>query len=82
MIVTPNNIKECHQEVMSSVYDNDYYVSLLPEGKPETTQEIISYWNRFWMNLPDSKSIRRNPFYEICDIAECRYDEQFYEEIV
>lgn len=80
MIVTPNNIKECHKELLSSVYNNDYYVSLLPEEKPETTQEIITYWNRFWSSLPDNKSIRRNPFYEVCDIAECIFDEQFYED--
>ena len=80
MIVTPNNIKDRHKEVLSSVYNNDYYISLLPEGKPETPIDIINYWNTFWMNLPDNKSIHRYPFYEVCDIAECRYDEQFYGE--
>ena len=80
MIVLPNNIKECHKEVLEDVYREDYYISLLPEGEPETPQEIISYWNRFWMNLPDSGAIRRGPFFKVCDIAECMYDEQFYEE--
>ena len=82
MIVTPNNIKECHVDTIDAVYKSDYYLHLLPDWEPETTQDIIDYWNRFWMNLPDSKSIHRHPFYQICDIAECRYDEQFYEETV
>lgn len=80
MIVLPNNIKECHNEVLEDVYNEDYYINLLPEGKPETPQEIISYWNQFWMNLPDYEGIRRDPFFKVCDIAECMYDEQFYEE--
>ena len=80
MIVLPNNIKECHNQVLEEVYNEDYYIDLLPEGEPETPQEIISYWNRFWMNLPDSGAIRRGPFFKVCDIAECMYDEQFYEE--
>ena len=80
MIVLPNNIKECHNQVLEEVYNEDYYIDLLPEGEPETPQEIISYWNRFWMNLPDSGAIRRGPFFKVCDIAECMYDEQFYED--
>ena len=73
-------VETCALPIFEDVYNEDYYISLLPEGEPETPQEIISYWNRFWMNLPDSGAIRRGPFFKVCDIAECMYDEQFYEE--
>lgn len=80
MIVTPNNIKECHINTLDAVHQSDYYINLLPDWEPETTQEIITYWNKFWNNLPDNKCIRRDPFYQVCDIAECMYDRDFYED--
>ena len=79
MIVTLENIKECHKDTLEKVYLYDYYQELLPKGEPESPIDIVRYWNSFWMALPDNKYIRRDPFFQICDIAECLYNEEFYE---
>lgn len=31
---------------------------------------VISIFNDFWIMLPDDKSARRDPFFDVCDIAE------------
>lgn len=64
-----------HLEVLSRVHSNNYYVHLL-EGIPSPIQddEIASFWNVFWARLPDSRTIHRQPFYDICDLAEGIFD--------
>lgn len=41
----------------------------------ENPEMIVSFWNKFWCMLPDSPSIHRKPFYQICDICEYDYRE-------
>lgn len=82
MIVTPNNIKECHEEVLKDVYREDYYINLLPKTEPETIEEMMKFWHDFWWNLPDSGSIRREPFFKVCDIAEVYGDPEFWREVM
>jgi hypothetical protein len=73
-----------HRKVFNSVYENHYYVDLLETlsedfGGPgnsfglQDPEKICSFWNRFWYSLPDNKSIHREPFYQICDLAEGEY---------
>jgi hypothetical protein len=73
-----------HRKVYNEVYSNDYYVSLFEQvcekygGLGESfglqdPEKINSFWNDFWYALPDTKSIRRAPFGEICDLAEGDY---------
>lgn len=82
MNVTYENIFEVHEKVLDSVYQNDYYVDilehLLETTDVETPQDIVRFWNQFWFHLPDSGSIRRGPFFDICDIAENISNPDFY----
>lgn len=82
MIVTPDNIVECHKNTLEKVYSLDYYIDILPNTTPETIQEITKFWHDFWWNLPDSGSIRREPFFDVCDIAEVHGDPSFWKEVV
>ena len=85
-MITPENIFEVHDNTMKLVYENDYYINIFEyvKGKdyPEldTPRDIINLWDDFWFALPDNKSIHRTPFYQICDIAECKYIPDFYTE--
>jgi hypothetical protein len=79
MIITKENIFGAHEQTLGLVYDNDYYVNIIDRvmecrGSPETEKDIVYFWQEVWERLPDSTAIRRNPFYEICDIAEMIYD--------
>lgn len=84
MIVTLENIFEVHEKVLESVYENDYYVGnleyILDDSNIETAKDVILFWQRFWERLPDSGSIRRHPFYDICDIAENVFNPVFFDE--
>lgn len=33
-------------------------------------EELIQFWNTFWMELPDSNEIRTPTFFKLCDIAQ------------
>ena len=37
-------------------------------------EELCDLLNKFWLVLPDSKSIQRQPFYELCDLCEGNID--------
>ena len=37
--------------------------------------KLVTFWNDFWMILPDNWSIRTQTFFRICDIAEHIFDE-------
>lgn len=63
------------------IYDYDYYVSLwenvyktLP-GEIETVDVSDAYkiFQTFWDALPDHSAIRRDPFIDICGMAEKYY---------
>lgn len=73
-------IRDWHQALINQVYKNDYYVNLLdyvskkfPPASEISLKEIHSFWNQFWIGLPDSRSIHRQPFNEICEICEGNY---------
>lgn len=59
-----------------SIYSNNYYVDLWEQAKNERDitqtcdEELCSMLNTFWINLPDSLSIHRAPFNELCDLCE------------
>lgn len=77
-----------HKEIIGKIFSHDYYVSrflgviasrntnLESLIELEDPMEICSFWNSFWIALPDSGEIRREPFFEICDLAEGEYIEQ------
>lgn len=84
MEITLENIKQVHDDTIGKVYENDYFVDIFSgiaseTMTPETPKEIVLFWNKFWETLPDSEYIRRDPFYQICDIAECIFNEEFME---
>ena len=73
------------------IYDYDYYVSLwesvyktLP-GEIETVDVSDAYkiFQTFWEALPDHSAIRRDPFIDICDMAEkyCFVLDECYDEV-
>ena len=73
-----------HRRVYNKVYECDYYIDLFEQicekygGLGETfglqnEEKINSFWNDFWYALPDSRSIHREPFDEICELAEGDY---------
>ena len=71
-----------HMETIGEVFAQDYYVKIflkIVESKNSTVEkilaldnadEICTFWNDFWFALPDNMSIRREPFFEVCDLAE------------
>jgi hypothetical protein len=38
--------------------------------EPTDPKFFTSYWQILWERLPDHHSVRRGPFFEICDLAE------------
>lgn len=86
MRVTIDNIHTVHAHCVEQVILKNYYTdianTLLEKlGEPETPEQIVLFWHRFWESLPDSRSIQRDPFYLICDIAENYADPEFYRSI-
>jgi hypothetical protein len=82
MIITKENIQQVHAHCIEQVIFNDYYTDIAnrlleSDGQPETTKDIVLFWQHYWESLPDSSAIRREPFYLICDIAEKIFDEEF-----
>ena len=67
---------ELHNECVKAVFENDYYVAIfkaIMSGKFHDVldeNDIIEFWNCFWFELLDNKSIHRHPFNMICDICE------------
>lgn len=88
MNVTKENVVEYHKLVLERVLAYDYFVYLLtavqktyPDHEHLTDpNEICMFWNEFWGKLPDSPSIRRDPFFDICEMAEGSYLEGFDDE--
>lgn len=76
-------IRERANKLIARLRDEDYYfrdfMLLCVEkefwppprfGEGKTDSEIVSLFNQFWIALPDSKEIRRGPFFELCDLCE------------
>ena len=87
-----HQILSLHKSCIHELYAEQYYVSIF-EGmlelygfskeslmKLENLNNICEFWNSFWFSLPDSKSIRRSPFFVVCELAEGEYLEDAYEE--
>lgn len=81
-------IQQAMIDLQQQIYDSDYFLDTYDRvvkqnnmfqlwiGKgsyPDDT--IIMFCNNFWLALPDSPSIRRQPFFALCDIAEKCFDE-------
>ena len=73
------NIFEAHRECLQNCIKEGYYTNLLHSVMMDTVintaDDIKSYWNDFWYELPDSPSIHRPPFNLICSICEGEFDE-------
>lgn len=83
------NIQQAMIDLQQQIMDNDYYVELYDlslignqmhfDGITEeeySDDQIINLCNDFWLALPDSPSIRRQPFFALCDIAEHCFDDE------
>lgn len=59
-----------------SIYSNDYYVKLWEQAKNGrdiaglSDEDLCTMLNAFWIILPDSMSIQREPFNVLCDLCE------------
>ena len=84
-ISTFHELLDLHEFTIQSIGSLDYYQDLFddtldafgltPDSVVKMTdpEEIYSFWNGFWNRLPDSKAIRREPFFSVCDLAEGDY---------
>ena len=77
-------VPSLHRQAYNFVFENDYYLEIFEQvcenygGAGESyalqdLEKICSFWNNFWFELPDNNSIHRNPFDEICALAEGSY---------
>jgi len=66
-------------KIFSEKYYIDLYLKVLGKYNMSTASidqsefdddKLVSMLNTFWMALPDSKEIRRDPFFDLCDICE------------
>jgi hypothetical protein len=74
-----DTIVDMHRMAIGQIYSKDYYVEVFQKCASYNTEkvynymdedQITSFWNKFWFSLPDTESIRREPFFLICDLAE------------
>jgi len=77
--LSKENLLHEHKKLIQAIYDYDYFTKtferardsfILETDKPES---IHGFWNHLWYMLPDNPSIRREPFYRICDFAAGSY---------
>lgn len=72
---TPEQVAKV-QDVIGAIFREDYYVmnwNVVKHTKPLTgltLEEILKPFQDFWNQLPDSKAVRRAPFFDVCDLAE------------
>lgn len=70
-------------DVQQAIFDEDFYCQLyrrVLEDSGMTVEnvtalkyqddELSEMLNNFWWYLPDSPSIRRAPFFQLCDLCE------------
>ena len=71
------------RELVKLIYNHDYYVNrfeyVLNSNHMKKDElilgnydkiKVIQMWNDFWLALPDSPTIHRTPFNELCDLCE------------
>lgn len=70
---------QLQDKIFTEKYYIDLYLAVLAKHDMSTASidqsefddhKLISMLNNFWMALPDSKEIRRAPFFDLCDICE------------
>lgn len=72
---TPEQIAKV-QDVIDAIYREDYYIMkwlAVKHTKPLTgltVEELLKPFQDFWSSLPETLSIRRFPFFQVCDLAE------------
>ena len=82
-----SDIQKAAIKVQDAIYKEEYYVSLYEaalrhnnmsvasiDQSEFSDQQLITMMNDFWSLLPDSPSIRREPFFALCDICEEIYE--------
>lgn len=59
------------------IADEDYYPAhwaaaqhTRPLAEIQTMDELLAPFQKFWELLPDSRDIRRGPFFDVCELAE------------
>lgn len=83
------NIQQAMIDLQKQIYDNDYFLSTYDKVVKQNNMShlwiekgrypdevIVMFCNNFWLALPDSPSIRRQPFFDLCDIAEHCFDDE------
>ena len=72
-------------KLAAEIVQRDYYVATFAQVamRMQITDiastpraELIRFWNAFWEALPDSGSIRRPPFFRVCDLAELIFEDE------
>jgi len=82
------SIQEKSRDLLTKIYSEDYYLSQfnVTLKRSGLTSEmvknaelsdgiLVSLWNTFWFALPDTSEIHRDPFFDLCDLAESGYDD-------
>lgn len=75
-------------QLQEKVIANDYYTRIWDgvlkvmgmdrsgvSANAHDTDKLRSFVFEFWAALPDSMSIRREPFFELCDLCEQDFEE-------
>jgi len=82
------DIQERSSALMTDIFKNRYYLQVLDHvlAKSNMTvadiglnkisdKNLVYMWNDFWETLPDTSSIRREPFFKLCDLCEEEVDD-------
>jgi hypothetical protein len=68
--------KEKVEETIQAIKDHDYYQEIWERVKHKkpleecSKAELLEPFQDFWEELPDNLSIRREPFFQVCELAE------------
>lgn len=76
--MTLEQLRAKAQETAQAIEDQGYYTERWAkacEGQPlieeaKDHEALLARFQRMWELLPDSRDIRRAPFFAICDLAE------------
>jgi len=49
-------------------------LSDIPDAQPGDTKKVLRFFHYVWEGLPDHHSIRCDPFFDICDLAEAYFN--------
>jgi hypothetical protein len=77
--LSKQNLVQEHKKLIQAIYDYDYFTKTFERAldsfilETNDPKSIQAFWHHLWYMLPDNPSIRRKPFYRICDFAEGAY---------